>query len=235
MMQPRTTAIIGVGPGNGAALARRFSRGGRPVALLSRSIDKLEKLAADLDGKAEAFGCDASDPASVKSALEEAARRLGPIDALLYNAGSGVFGSIDEITAEDLEAAWRINVLGLYAAVKTVLPGMRERGEGRVLVTGATASVRGGAGFAAFAPAKAAQRSLAQSLARKLGPEGIHVAIAIVDGVVDLARTRQMMPDRPNEAFLQPDDVADAMWFLAEQPRSAWTFELDLRPHFERF
>lgn len=234
-MTSSTTAVIGVGPGNGSAFARRFARGGDKIALLSRSEARLQALSAELDSESGSFVCDAGDPDSVKSALTRASETLGPIDTLLYNAGSGVFGGIDAVDAQRMEEAWRINVLGLFSAAQAVLPSMRERGEGRIIVTGATASLRGGANFVAFAQAKAAQRSLAQSLARTLHPEGIHVALVIVDGVIDLPRTRDRMPDLPPEAFLQPDHIAEAVWFLARQPRSAWTFELDLRPHVERF
>lgn len=235
VMTAPVTAIIGVGPGNGAAFARRFSSEGHRVALLSRSVHELERLAEGLPGESSVFACDAADPASVTEALGAAKSRFGSIDCLLYNAGAGAFGSVDDVQAEDLERAWRVNALGLFAATQAVLPDMRAEGAGSIVVTGATASVRGGAGFLAFAQAKAAQRSLAESLARKLGPEGIHVALVILDGVVDLERTRAQMPGRPPEAFLQPDDIAEAVWFLTRQPRSAWTFQLDLRPHVERW
>lgn len=234
-MSTSAMAVIGVGPGNGAALARRWVREGHPVGLLSRNMDALTALAEDLGEQAAPFACDASDPNSVQLALGQVAERFGPVDCLLYNAGSGSFGSIDEVSSEDLDMAWRINVLGLFTAVKTVLPSMRSKGSGAIVVTGATASLRGGANFMAFAQAKAAQRSLAQSLARKVGPDGIHVALVIVDGMIDLERTRSRMPNHPEEGFLKPDDIAEAVWFLAHQPRSAWTFELDLRPHVERW
>lgn len=234
-MSAPVTAVIGVGPGNGAAFARRFAREGHRVALLSRSVDYLEALAREVGGGAQAFSADASEPGSVTEALEEVSAKLGPVDNLLYNAGSGVFGAIDEVAAEDLERAWRINTLGLFSAAQAVLPSMRERGAGNVVVTGATASLRGGAKFAAFAQAKAAQRSLAQSMARHVGADGVHVSVVIVDGMIDLERTRKMMPEAPDDEFMQADHIAEAVWFLTQQPRSAWTFELDLRPSTERW
>ncbi|MDX1383357.1 MAG: SDR family NAD(P)-dependent oxidoreductase, partial [Thermoanaerobaculia bacterium] len=158
---------------------------------------------------------------------------MGPVSVLVYNAGSGVFGDFDAVSPEDLEAAWRVNTWGLLLAAKQVVPDMRGLGGGNIVVTGATASLRGGANFAAFASAKAAQRSLAQSLARKLGPEGIHVSYVVVDGVIDMPRTRQLLPDRSDETFLRADDIAAATYFLTQQERSAWTFELDLRPFGE--
>lgn len=230
-MSTPITAVIGVGPGNGAAFARRFAKEGHRVALLSRSEGYLSELASEIGG--QHFVADASDSASVSAALGRVKETVGPVDHLLYNAGSGVFGSVDDVGPDDLERAWRINTLGLFTAAKAVLPDMRARGAGSIIVTGATASLRGGAKFAAFAQAKAAQRSLAQSLAKQVGPDGVHVALVIVDGVIDLERTRKMMPDREDEAFMKADHIAEAVWFLSRQPRSAWTFELDLRPHVE--
>ena len=234
-MSSPVTALIGVGPGNGAAVARRFASEGHQVALLSRDLPKLEALAASMDGQAIAVACDATQPENIQTALTEVEGRLGTINNLIYNAGSGVFGSVDEVTVEDLEQAWRINTLGLYAAAKAVLPGMRALASGAILVTGATASLRGGANFMAFAQAKAAQRNLTQSLARKVGPDGIHVALVIVDGVIDMPRSRSLMPDRPDEHFMSPDHIADAFWFLSQQKTTAWTFELDLRPSIEKW
>jgi len=224
--------VAGVGPGNGEALARRFAADGYRVALLARSTDFTEKVAAELEG-AKAFSCDVTDPDSVSAAFDSIRESLGEVEVLLYNAGSGVFGSIEELEAERFEGAWKVNTLGLVHCAKQVIDPMKERGRGSIVVTGATASLRGGARFAAFAQAKAAQRSLAQSMARHLGPAGIHVAIAIVDGVVDLPRTRESMKDAPDEKFLKPAHIAESVHFLAHQERSAWTFELDLRPHVE--
>lgn len=233
-MSAPVTVIIGVGPGNGLAFARRFGKEGHRLALLSRSESKVQEAASQFSD-AMALACDASDPAALAAALGQVEAQLGPVQNLLYNAGSGLFGDVDAVALSDLESAWRLNALGLVAAAQAVLPGMRAKSHGNIIVTGATASLRGGARFLAFAQAKAAQRSIAQSLARKLGPEGIHVALVIVDGMVDGTRSRQMVPDLPDEAFMQPADIADAVWFLTQQARSAWTFELDLRPSAERW
>lgn len=231
MSQP-VCVIPGAGPGNGAALARRFAQAGYAVAMLARSKERLEELAEGIDG-AHAYGCDVGDPQDVTRVFKHIRAELGPVSALLYNAGSGQWGTVDQTTPETLEAAWRVNTLGLLACVRESLGDMREAGSGSIVVTGATASLRGGASFTAFASAKAAQRSLAQSMARQLWPEGIHVALAIVDGVVDTPRTREMLPDKPEDFFLQPGDIAESIYFLTQQPRSAWTFELDLRPYGE--
>ena len=227
-------AEVGVGPGNGAAFGRAMSAKGYQVALLARNADYLEDLAAEIDG-AKAFRCDVTEPENVKSTFEAIATDLGAIDVLLYNAGSGRFGDFDGTSPEDMTSSWEVNVLGLFHCAKQVVDGMVSRGAGNIVVTGATASLRGGANFAAFASAKAAQRSLAQSMARHLGPKGVHVSLFIVDGIIDLPRTRKAMPDAPDERFMNPDHIAQSVVHLIEQPRSAWTFEMDLRPFGEKW
>ena len=234
MTTPPVCAIVGVGPGNGAALARRFAHEGHALALLARSTDFSERLAAELD-TARAYACDASEPSQLESALAQVTQELGAPDTLIYNVGSGVWGNIDEVTGKDLEAAWRINTLGAFTAVRAVLPGMRQRGRGNIIFIGATASLRGAAGTAAFAQAKAAQRTLAESMARHLWPSGIHVALIVIDGVVDLPRTRQRMPEQPDSFFVQPDGVAAIAWSLTQQDRSAWSFEVQARPFAEKW
>jgi NAD(P)-dependent dehydrogenase (short-subunit alcohol dehydrogenase family) len=144
-----------------------------------------------------------------------------------------VFGSFDEVSVADFEAAWRVNALGLYAVARRIAPAMRAAGAGSLIVVGATASRRGVPRTAAFAPAKAAQRSLAESLARTLWPAGIHVALIVVDGVVDLPATRAWLKDKPDSFFIRPDDVAFTALHLVRQPRSAWSFEVEARPFGE--
>jgi NAD(P)-dependent dehydrogenase (short-subunit alcohol dehydrogenase family) len=236
MGRDKVCAVVGVGPGNGEAFAKRFHEDGYEVALMSRTVSKLEKMAADLGEGAQPFACDATDPGSVERAFEKVAVELGPVDVLLWNAGSGVFGTVDDVDATALEQAWRINTLGLFAAARAVTPAMKDKEAGAIVVTGATASLRGGARFAAFAQAKGAQRNLAQSMARHYGPHGIHVALVIVDGMIDTPKLRASMPDFPaDEKALKPAAIADAVHFLAHQHRSAWTFELDLRPAAEKW
>lgn len=231
MTQP-VCAVLGIGPGNGAAIARRFAREHYRLALLSRSTTLSEKLAAEL-GNARAYACDASNPQSVQSAFTLVRKNLGEVDVLVYNAGSGTWGNVEQVNASDLENAWRVNVLGAFAAAREVIPAMKKRGSGSIIFIGATASRRGAARAAAFAQAKAAQRALAESMARHLWPSGIHVALVVIDGVVDLARTRERMPDKPESFFVKPDDVATTVWWLTQQPRSAWSFEVDARPFGE--
>lgn len=227
-------AIIGVGPGNGAAVARAFSRAGYAVALLARRTEFSAALAAEL-GDAAAISCDVLDPTSVIAAFSTLRQQLGEVDSLIFNAGSGVWGSIEDVSAAQFEASWRVNALGLFVCAQQVIPWMKTKGQGNILIVGATASRRGAAQTAAFAPAKAAQRSLAESMARQLGPAGIHVALTIIDGVVDLPETRKAMPDKPEGFFVKPDAVADNLLWLAKQDRSAWSFEIETRPFGEKW
>lgn len=226
-------AVVGVGPGNGAAIARRFAGEGYHVALLARDNEYTSRLAGELGSLARAYECDVTNPANITTTFQRIAAELGQVNVLAYNAGSGVWGAVDEIDVEALESSWRVNVLGLFLAGQAVIPAMREQGRGAIIVTGATASLRGGAKTAAFAAAKAAQRSLAQSMARRLWPAGIHVALIIVDGVVDLPRTREQMPGKPDDFFVQPEAVASTAYWLSQQETSAWSFEVEARPFGE--
>lgn len=233
-MSDKVCCVAGVGPGNGAAIARRFAAEGHHVALLARSRGFIDELAAEHDSL-RAWSCDLSQPANVRESFAAVARELGPVGCLVYNAGSGRFVDVDGTTPEDFERDWRINALGLLVAAQAVIPAMRTAGRGQIIVIGAGAAWRGRAGTLPFAAAKAAQRSLAQSLARRLGADGIHVAYVVIDGVVDLPRTREAMPDKPAELFLDPRRIADSVYFLTTQHLSAWTFELDLRPDREQW
>jgi NAD(P)-dependent dehydrogenase (short-subunit alcohol dehydrogenase family) len=233
MSQP-VCVIVGAGPGNGAAFARRFSQADYRVALLARRREHVKALKAEVD-KGRGYVCDATNPEDVETTFARIRTELGPPEVLIYNASTRDFGDIDHTSPEDFERAWRVNSFGCLLAVKQVLEDMRAQGKGSILIIGATASWKGAAGFTAFASAKAAQRSLAQSLARKLGPEGIHVAYVIIDAVVDMPASRAMVPNQPDEFFARPGDIAESVFFLSQQPRSAWTFELDLRPFGEQW
>lgn len=222
-------AVLGVGPGNGASLARGFAAAGYAVALLARHAAFIDELAFELSGSL-AITCDLGEPADVERALSHVAKELGPIETLIYNGGRGAFGPIDQVGVEDFEATWRVHALGLYASTRQVIPGMQQRGHGNIVVIGATASRRGVAGTAAFAPAKMAQKGLAESMARHLGPQGIHVSLLILDGLVLSAGSRARKPDWPDQRFIHPDAVAAAALALTRQAPSAWTFEMDLRP-----
>jgi len=224
--------VAGAGPGNGQALAHRFAQAGYAVALLARDPARVEALAAAIPG-ARGFACDVGDAGSVASAFASIRSDLGDVDALLFNAGSGVFADIEAITAEQFETAWRINALGALLCAQQVIPAMVERGRGSIVFIGATASRRGGINSAAFAPAKAAQRSLAESMARKLWPKGIHVALVIIDGIVDTPALRKRMPDKPADALVSPAALAETVHALTIQDRRGWSFEVEVRPFLE--
>lgn len=225
--------VVGVGPGNGEALARRFHEGGYAVALVSRTQSKVDAMAEAMGERAHGFACDAGDPDALEACFARITEALGAVDVLLWNAGNAEFGSFEDVTPQQMESAWRLNTLGLYAAARLVAPGMKDKGQGAIVITGATASLRGGAKFAAFAQAKAAQRSLAQSMARHAGPSGVHVALMIIDGFIDTPMVRERFPDVPADKKLQPSSIAGAAWYLAHQDASCWTFELDVRPSAE--
>ena len=224
--------VAGAGPGNGAALARRFADAGYAVALLARSRATLDALQEAIAGS-RGYACDVGSPQSVADAFAAIRADFGDVDVLIYNAGSGIFADVEHITPDQFEASWRVNAYGALLCAQQVIPAMKAAGRGSIVFIGATASRRGGPRTAAFAPAKAAQRSLAASMARSLWPSGIHVCLIIVDGVVDLPRTRAAMADKPDSFFVQPSAVAETAFQLTRQERSAWSFEVEARPFGE--
>ncbi|MDX1405589.1 MAG: SDR family NAD(P)-dependent oxidoreductase [Woeseiaceae bacterium] len=229
-MSKPVCAIIGIGPGNGASFARKFDREGYAIALLSRSTDFSNELAKELQ-EAKAYACDAADPSAVADAFKKVRADLGEVDTLVYNAGSGSWKNVEEISPEEFELGWRINTLGALVASQQVIPAMKKAGAGNIIFIGATASLRGVPMTAGFAPAKAAQRILAQSMARHLWPAGIHVAVVIIDG--GIRPQNADAPAKPDK--LEPDDIALAVHGLTAQPASAWSFEIDLRPMREKW
>jgi NAD(P)-dependent dehydrogenase (short-subunit alcohol dehydrogenase family) len=232
--KPSVCAVVGIGPGNGEAFARRFAADGYAVALMARRAELRAKLAAELKG-ARAYACDVADEASVEAAFTGMRADLGDADVLIFNAGSGVWGNVEEVKAEDLERSWRVNALGLFLAARQAIPAMRRKGQGTIIVVGATASRRGAAGAAAFAQGKMAQRALAESMARHLWPAGVHVALIVVDGVVGGPVTRSRFTDRSGDFFIDPVGVAAIAADLARQDRSAWSFEVEARPFKEKW
>lgn len=229
----KVCVIAGVGPGNGLSIGKRFSRAGYQVVLLARSESGLRSITKQIPGSST-YVCDVSDETSVTSTFEAIRSEAGDVETLVYNAGAGVFGSVEEIDSVSFESAWRVNALGCFLCCKQVIPALEASG-GNIVIIGATASRRGGAKFAAFASAKAAQYSLAQSMARHLGPRGVHVSYIVIDGVIDIPRTRERFPERDDASFLQPDDIAETVFHITRQPPSAWTFETDLRPAAENW
>jgi len=238
--------IVGAGDATGGAIARRFAREGYTACVTRREADKLTPLVAQIEsegGRAVPFGSDARQEEAVVALVEQIESTLGPIEVMVFNIGANVPCSILDETARKYFKIWEMACFsgflnGREVARRMVARAGAERRQ-TIVFTGATASVRGSAGFAAFAGAKHGLRALAQSMARELGPRGIHVAHSIIDGAIDTAFIRDNFPDRyalkDQDGILNPDHIADAYWMLHQQPRDAWTFELDLRPYMEKF
>ncbi|MEC8024368.1 MAG: SDR family NAD(P)-dependent oxidoreductase [Myxococcota bacterium] len=226
--------VTGVGPGNGIAIVNRFARQGYQVAMLARNTERLQAW-ADAEPNAHAFPTDITSAEQITETFAAIRKQLGPVDVLVHNAGTGTFSSFVDTSPEQLNSALETNVFGLLYCGQESVSDMLAKGSGAVIVTGATASLRGGANFAGFAPAKAAQRSLCQSMARSLGPQGVHVAYLIIDGIIDSERTRRMIPAKTDDDFINPKAIADVVYQLAHQDKSCWTFELDIRPYTENW
>jgi NADP-dependent 3-hydroxy acid dehydrogenase YdfG len=227
--------VTGVGPGLGAALARRFAKG-YAVALNARKSDFIGKVATEIrgaGGQALEVPADIGDPVQTAAMFKTIHERLGCPEILLYNAGSGAFGTVVDISPEQYETDWRVNALGAFVCAKEVAPHMISHKRGVMLFTGATAGVKAGPKSVSFGPAKFAMRGLAQSLARDLGPKGIHVAWINVDGSIDIPGRK--VGNYTSEDMLSPDAIAETYWHLAHQDRSAWTMELEVRPFKEKF
>ena len=224
--------ISGVGPGTGSALARRFTEGGYRVALLARSEERLTALEKELPN-ARGYRCDVSDPAQVETAASAVESDLGNPDVIIHNAVGGAFGTFLEIDQQILNRNFQVNTMGLLYLARRFAPAMVGSGKGAIVATGNTSALRGKPGFAGFAPTKAAQRILAESIARDLGPKGVHVAYVVIDAVIDLEWTRKRWPDRPDDFFIKPQAIADEIWHVVHQDRSAWSFNVELRPFGE--
>ena len=208
------------------------------MALLARGEDSLQQVHAEISrdgGRSGVFPADAGDTASVSAAFSRVRSELGHPEVLVYNAGAFQTGGILELDPAAFESAWRVNCLGGFLCAREVLPSMLQHERGTLLFTGATASLRGSARFAGLAVGKFGLRALAQSLARELGPQGIHVAHVIIDGLIDTARVRGMVPGREASTMLAPDAIAETYWQLHQQHPTAWTQEMDLRPAPEKF
>lgn len=238
----RVCLVIGAGDGLGASIARAFAREGLRVCVTRRprnteSLDALAEAIRAQGGEAHAFRLDARVEGDVVALIERIGREIGPIEVLVFNIGANVRFPVVETTTRVYSKVWEMAALAGFLTSREAARGMIERGRGAILFTGATASVRGGAGFSAFAGAKHALRALAQSLARELGPKGIHVAHVVIDGAIDGTFIRSIMPDAAEklarEAILVPDEIAKNYVWLYRQKRSAWTFEMDLRPWSE--
>ncbi|HEY6418717.1 MAG TPA: SDR family NAD(P)-dependent oxidoreductase [Candidatus Binataceae bacterium] len=224
--------VTGVGPGTGAAVARRFSRGGYAVAMLARNRERLGLLEREI-ANTHAYPCDVTDEAQLDAAIEAIRAELGAPKVLIHNAVGGAFGNFMEIDPQVLNRNFQVNTMALLHLARRLAPAMIAARDGAIIASGNTSALRGKANFAGFAPTKAAQRILAEAMARELGPKGVHVAYVLIDAVIDLEWTRKRWPDAPDEFFITPTAIAEEIWHVAHQDRSAWSFNVELRPFGE--
>jgi NAD(P)-dependent dehydrogenase (short-subunit alcohol dehydrogenase family) len=240
MADTKVALVIGAGDATGGAIARRFAREGFTACVTRRTVDKLAPLVARIEaegGTARAFGSDARQEEQMVGLVDTIEREVGPIEVAVFNIGGNVRFPIRETTARVYRKVWEMCAFAGFLMGRETARVMLPRGHGTILFTGATASVRGGSGFAGFAGGKHALRALAQSMARELGPQGIHVAHIVIDGAIDTEFIRSNFPERAalkdRGGILDPEAIAQAYWQLHCQQRSAWTHELDLRPWLE--
>lgn len=224
--------ITGVGPGTGTALVQRFVEGGYRVAMLARDQDRLQKLASTIPDAHE-FACDVTAPRLFEAAIAAATQQLGAPDVVIHNAVAGAVGDFLEIDPEALAENFAVNTLALLHLARMTVPNMLKQGRGALLCTGNTSAYRGKSRFAGFAPSKAAQRILMESIARRVGPEGVHAAYIAIDAVIDVPWTRERLANKPDSYFTKPNDIAEECFRIAHQPRSAWSFQVELRPFGE--
>ena len=242
-MSKQSCLVIGAGDATGGAIARRFAKEGFETCIVRRErhIDDLNALAEDIrkdGGSAHAFGADARNEDEMIELFAKIEKEVAPLGVVVFNIGGNVNFPITEMTSRVYRKVWEMSCFAGFLAGREAAKAMLPRGKGTILFTGATASLRGGAGYSAFAGAKHGLRALAQSLARELGPQGIHVAHVIIDGAIDTAFVRERFPERyalkAMDGILQPDDIAENYWHLHSQNKSAWTHEMDLRPWMEK-
>ena len=231
-MSEKVCLVTGVGPGTGSAISRRFAAGGYRVAMVARNRERLDQLESEIPGS-KGFVCDVSDEQEVNQTIKRVVEGVGQPEILIHNAVRGTFGNFLEIDAADLNQNFQINTMGFLYFARALEPAMIEAGKGVIIASGNTSALRGKPRFAGFAPTKAAQRILAESMARDLGPKGVHVAYIVIDAVIDLEWTRKMQPGQPDDYFIQPEAIADTAYQIAHQPRSAWSFNVELRPFGE--
>ncbi len=242
MAEQKVALIIGAGDATGGAIAKKFATEGYVAACVRRNAEKLQPLISEIEslgGRAIAFGCDARREEEISRLVETIEKTIGTIDVLVFNIGANVPSSILAETARKYYKIWEMGCFSAFLCGREVALRMVERKSGTIIFTGATASVRGGKNFAAFSGSKHALRALAQSMARELGPEGIHVSHVIVDGAIDTDFIKQNFPERyalkDQDGILNPNHIAANYWHLHQQPKDAWTFEIDLRPWIENW
>lgn len=234
MTDSRLCLVTGVGPGTGKAIVERFAKDDYKVAMLARDANRLDKIAAETNGT-YGYVCDVSDETSLSATISSVQNELGPVSCLIHNAVGGAFGSFLDVEPDVFEQNFRINALALYHMARQLAPAMIDAGEGVILGTGNTSAYRGKDRFAAFAPTKAAQRILLESMARTLGPQGIHCGYVAIDAVIDVPWAREAFADQPDEFFAKPVDIAAEVYHVAHQPKSTWTFDTIIRPFGENW
>ncbi len=230
-MDMKTALIVGVGPGLSASLARLFAKHGLQVALASRDPDKLQKLAEETAGAT--FACEATEPEEVAALFEVVIATQGVPDIVVYNASARARGPVTDLIPEEVARAISVSAFGGFLVVQQAARHMIARGSGVILLTGASASVKGYPNSSSFAMGKFALRGLASSMARELSPKGVHVAHFVIDG--GIRSTTRPDPNDSPDSMLDPDAIAETYWQVANQPRSAWTWEVELRPWVEKF
>ncbi|WP_336327500.1 SDR family NAD(P)-dependent oxidoreductase [Halovenus sp. HT40] len=229
----RTAVIAGVGPGLGESLARKFIDEGCQVGLFARSTGYLEELSAELGEQAVAVPTDITDEQRVEEAFDDVREAFGPVDILVNHASGAAWKGLRDISPGEFEQAWRVSAQGALLCSQQAVADMDDGGT--IIFTGATSAVRGRGGAVGFSAAKFAVRGMAESMARELGPEGIHVAHVVLDGQINTPALRQQNPNRDEDSLLDPDEIAESYWHLVEQDETTWTLELDLRPAVEEF
>ena len=233
-MSNKVALITGVGPGTGSSIARRFSKGGYKVAMIARDKERLKKLENELEGS-KGYSCALRNPEYLNNTIDEIIEDFGSPDVFVHNAVRGTRGNFLEFTPDELQSNFDINVLALHRIAQKVAPEMIKNKSGAIIVTGNTSAHRGKANFGGTASTKAAQKILTESFARYLNPKGVHVAYITIDAAIDLEWTRKAWPDKPDEFFILPNDIADEVWHIAHQAKSAWTFDHWLRPFGENW
>jgi len=233
-MSKKIALITGVGPGTGSSIARRFSDGGYKIAMIARDKERLKSLEDELEDS-KGYSCELRNQEYLNSTIDNIIKDFGYPDVFIHNAVRGTRGNFLEFTSEELQSNFDINVIALHRIAQKVAPEMIKKGKGAIIVTGNTSAHRGKANFGGTASTKAAQKILTESFARFLNPKGIHVAYITIDAAIDLEWTRKAWPDKPDDFFIQPNDIASEVWHITHQSKSAWTFDHWLRPFGENW
>jgi len=240
MTESECAVVVGAGTGTGAEVAKLLAKEGHSVVVARRNAEALAPLVSEIEaagGAAIAIGADASNESQIASLFDRSEQRFGPPKIVVFNAAGFAMGSILEAKSDQFEEMWRAAAYGAFVVGREAAQRMVAHGEGTILFSGATAAVKASAGFAAFAAGKHGLRAVASSIAKELGPKGIHVAHLIIDGVIDVPRVHEQMPElaasKGEDGLIDPKSIAATMLWLHRQPRNAWTFELDLRPFKE--